>query len=263
MKSAASFRSHPIHPALVTFPFAFLVGALLFDVVGLMTDRATFWHTAGHLVLAGLATAVLAAVPGIIDYVYTVPPNSSAKKRATRHAASNAIALVLFAAAVSLRDVSQRPEGAVILLEILGVGALLYAGWQGGVLVTRNMISVDHRHAQAGKWSEITVEPQRGPVVVARRTELKPGQMRLIRFGDKRIVLAHTGQGYRAFADGCTHRGASLADGVLIGNLVQCLWHGSRFDCTTGQAVCGPAKRAVHAYPVTEDGNGIAVTIAD
>ena len=263
MKSTASFRSHPIHPALVPFPFAFLIGALLFDTIGLVTNRATFWHTAGHLVIAGLATAVLAAVPGIIDYVYTVPPNSSGKRRATRHAAANVIALVLFAVALALRSVTQKPDGAVMLLEVLGGAALIYAGWQGGILVTRNMISIDHRQAQAGKWSEVTVEAQNGPIVVAKRNDLKPGQMRLVRVGSRRIVLAHTDSGYAAFGDGCTHRGASLADGVLIGATVQCLWHGSRFDCLTGEAVCGPARKPVPTYKVTEDRNGIAVTVIE
>jgi nitrite reductase/ring-hydroxylating ferredoxin subunit/uncharacterized membrane protein len=261
MKSKASVRSHPIHPALVPFPFAFLTGALVFDTIGLLTDRATFWHTAGHLILGGIATGLLAAVPGAIDYVYTVPPNSSAQRRATRHAVANVLALVLFAVAVVLRSVTQKPDGATILLEVAGAGALLYAGWQGGILVTRNMVSVDHRYAQAGKWSEVTVEPKPGPIVVARRNDLKPGQMRLVRVGTRRIVLAHTGTGYAAFGDGCTHRGASLADGVLIGGIVQCLWHGSRFDCATGEAVCGPARKPVPTYKVSEDQNGIAITL--
>jgi nitrite reductase/ring-hydroxylating ferredoxin subunit len=87
--------------------------------------------------------------------------------------------------------------------------------------------------------------------------------MRLVRVGARRIVLAHTDNGYAAFADGCSHRGASLADGVLIGKTVQCLWHGSRFDCATGDAVCGPAKKGVQTYPVTEDSNGISITVVE
>ena len=34
MRSKASFRSHPIHPALVHFPLAFLIGAFGFDLAG-------------------------------------------------------------------------------------------------------------------------------------------------------------------------------------------------------------------------------------
>lgn len=34
MRSYASFQGHPLHPALIPFPFAFLTGALVFDAAG-------------------------------------------------------------------------------------------------------------------------------------------------------------------------------------------------------------------------------------
>ncbi len=84
MKSRAVALGHPIHPMLIPFPFAFLTGAVLFDAVGWLRDVPSWWTTGGHLSLAGIATALLAAIPGVIDYLYTVPPDSSAKTRATR-----------------------------------------------------------------------------------------------------------------------------------------------------------------------------------
>ena len=47
--------------------------------------------------------ALLAAVPGVIDYLYTVPPRSTGKRRATRHAIVNLSAIALFALAWWLR----------------------------------------------------------------------------------------------------------------------------------------------------------------
>lgn len=262
MKSKASFRSHPIHPSLIPFPFAFLLGSVVFDLLGWASGTAAFTRTASHLVVAGLVTAVLAAVPGVIDYVYSVPPRSSGKKRALKHAMANVSALVLFALSWGLRGPVRVPSAPAIALELLGAAALLYAGWQGGVLVTRNMISVDHRHAQAGKWNEATVEPgEDGRIVAAKKDELKEGQMKLLRVGDRRIVLARTDKGYAAFDDGCTHRGGSLADGVLIDGIVQCLWHGSRFECATGKVAGGPAKKAIGTYTVAEDKSGIVITL--
>ena len=261
MKSKASFRSHPIHPSLIPFPFAFLLGSVVFDLLGWASGTAAFTRTASHLVVAGLVTAVFAAVPGVIDYVYSVPPRSSGKKRALKHAMANVSALVLFALSWGLRGPVRVPSAPAIALELLGAAALLYAGWQGGVLVTRNMISVDHRHAQAGKWNEMTAEPGSGPIVAARKDELKEGQMKLVRVGDRRIVLARTDEGYAAFDDGCTHRGGSLADGVLIGGIVQCLWHGSRFECATGKVACGPAKKSVGTYRVSEEKGAVVISL--
>ncbi len=89
MISKASFKSHPIHPILVCFPLAFYIGTLLFDALAIIKDEVAFGFTGQYLHVAGIVSAVLAAIPGIIDYVYTVPPKSSGKKRAAQHGIAN------------------------------------------------------------------------------------------------------------------------------------------------------------------------------
>lgn len=257
VRSNAHFKAHPIHPSLIPFPFAFLLGALLFDVLGSLSASSSLHTTGAHLTLAGLFAGGAAAVPGLVDYLYTVPPRSSGKKRATRHAIGNALALLSFGAAWMLRSEDWSASGPTLLLEIAGAIALLYSGYLGGTLVTRNMISVDHRYADAGKWQEATLNARSGePVEIGHKDDLKPGQMKLLRINGKRIVLARTERGYVAFDDGCTHRGGSLAGGVLIGETVQCLWHGSQFDVATGKVSCGPAKTKVPTYEVEETKTG-------
>ena len=85
MRSKAHIKTHPLHPILVAFPIAFFIGALLFDVLSLILEKETFWLTGNYLAIAGIASALVAAIPGIVDYFYTVPPKSTAKKRATKH----------------------------------------------------------------------------------------------------------------------------------------------------------------------------------
>jgi hypothetical protein len=46
-----------------------------------------------------IGTALAAAVPGVIDYLFSVPPKSSARTRATDHMIANVSALALFSAA--------------------------------------------------------------------------------------------------------------------------------------------------------------------
>jgi nitrite reductase/ring-hydroxylating ferredoxin subunit/uncharacterized membrane protein len=257
VKSRAQFQGHPIHPALIPFPFAFLTGAVIFDVIGVTTGRASLWTTGAHLQVAGLLAGVLAAVPGLIDYIYTVPPESSGKKRATRHAIGNVTAIVLFAIAWFTRRETLEPGALTILVEAVGAGILMYSGYLGGTLVTRNLISVDHRYAEAGKWQEANVPtPHDAKIVIGHADDLKPGQMKLLRANGRRLVLARTHEGYTVFDDRCTHRGGSLAGGVLIGRTVQCLWHGSQFDGCTGKVACGPAKQAIRAYSVEESKDG-------
>jgi uncharacterized membrane protein/nitrite reductase/ring-hydroxylating ferredoxin subunit len=253
MRSAAHFRGHPIHPMLIPFPFAFLTGAFLFDIAGRATGHATWWLTGGYLAIAGIIAALLAAVPGFVDYLRTVPPKSSGKRRATAHMLLNLLAVALFIVATWLRSGSVGPEIPVLVLEGLAVAMLFIAGWQGGVLVSRNQISVDHRYARAGRWKEANVKGGSGQsVVVAVSNELEVDQMKLLRVGDRRLVLARTGEGYVAFDDRCTHRGGSLAGGVMIRGVVQCPWHGSQFDCRKGAVQAGPATEPIGTYPVSE-----------
>lgn len=255
MKSKAVLLGHPIHPMLIPFPIAFLTGALVFDAAGWFRDIPSWWTTGGHLSLAGIATAILAALPGLVDYFYTVPPDSSAKARATRHMLANLSAVALFAVAWWIRGgTATRPDAAVLTLETIGLGLLGAGGYMGGTLVTRNLIGVDHRYAQAGKWRDDTVHPQKNrAVVVAKQDDLKVDQMKLLRVGGKRIVLARTESGYVAFDDRCTHKGGSLAGGVMVCGTVQCLWHGSQFDVSTGKVKAGPAKKQIHVYRVDEE----------
>ena len=71
MKSKAHLASHPLHPILVSFPIAFFIGAFLFDLFGIITNRPPFSQVAYYLDIAGIAGALVAAVPGAIDYFMT------------------------------------------------------------------------------------------------------------------------------------------------------------------------------------------------
>ena len=258
MRSRASYKGHPIHPALIPFPFAFLTGALLFDVAGVLADRPAWWTTGGHLAAAGVVAALVAAVPGLIDYHYTVPPRSTGKRRATRHMLVNLSAVSLVAIAWLLRRggaaaAAEAPGPAVLALELTALGLLVAGGWMGGVLVNRNQIGVDHRYAGAGKWREATLDARAGvPVTVARADELAVNQLKLLRVGDRRIVLGRTEDGWVAFDDRCPHRGGSLADGAMICGTVQCPWHGSQFDVRSGAVAAGPAEEGIRTYSVEE-----------
>jgi nitrite reductase/ring-hydroxylating ferredoxin subunit/uncharacterized membrane protein len=263
MKSKAILLGHPVHPMLIPFPVAFLTGAFIFDAAGLVADRQSWWTTGNHLAILGILTALLAAVPAFIDYLYTVPPESSGKRRATRHMLVNLTAVALFAGAWILRpDSSLAPAYVTVGLEGLGLALLLSGAYLGGTLVTRNLISVDHRYANAGKWRDETIdESNRSPIIVAKRDELKVDQMKLLRIGNRRIVLARTERKYVAFDDRCTHRGGSLAGGVMICGTVQCLWHGSQFDVYTGKVGAGPAKDPIGTYEVREEGNVVKLVL--
>jgi nitrite reductase/ring-hydroxylating ferredoxin subunit/uncharacterized membrane protein len=265
MRSKASFRGHPIHPALIPFPFAFLYGGFGFDLLGHLSGKSAWWTTGGYLVLLGILTALLAAVPGFVDYFKTVPPESSGKQRATRHMLVNLSAVILFSIAWTIRGRADAfPGDLILVLEGVGLVLLTAGGWMGGVLVNRNQIGVDHRYARAGKWNEQTIRSpaNQASVSVASSDELEVDQMKLLHVNGERVVLARTEQGYVAFHDRCTHKGGSLAGGVMMCGVVQCPWHGSQFDCRTGAVEAGPAEQPIATYLVREQNGQVMLTFS-
>src|SRR5690606_25836778 len=104
-----------------------------------------------------IISALLAAIPGSIDYFFTVPPKSSAKKRGAKHGLLNVGIVVIFIIALIIRNITDNFMQ-VVALEGLGSILLFFSGWMGGTLVYRNQIGVDPRYAGAGKWKEEYIE---------------------------------------------------------------------------------------------------------
>jgi uncharacterized membrane protein/nitrite reductase/ring-hydroxylating ferredoxin subunit len=263
MRSKASFKSHPIHPMLVGFPITFVVAAPLFDLVGIMGDWPAVWTFGAYSSVLAVVTGLAASVPGFIDYLYVVPPDSSGKRRATYHLIVNVTALVLVAISWLFRDWnSLRPDALAIVLQFAALALMSVGGWLGGTLVYRNQIGVDHRYADAGKWREVAIDGHLGEsVAIEGAQELKNDQMMLIHAAGRRIVLARTAEGYAAFDDRCTHRGASLADGVLACGTVSCPWHGSQFDVHDGSLKAGPAEKPIGTYRIEESDGAVRIVM--
>ena len=253
MRSKVHFKSHPLHPILVSFPLAFFTGTLLFHLAGWLLDKPALLSTSYYLNIAGVGFAVLAAIPGLIDFLFTLPPKSSGKKRAATHGITNVTMLLIFTVAFFYRRNADANQYIIVAMEFAGVGLMSFAGWLGGTLVYRNQIGVDHRYANAGKWNEAYYDEDSGRIEVARKEELKINAMKLLHIKNKRIVLGRTETKYVAFEDSCPHRGGSLADGALACGTVQCPWHGSQYDVSNGELKAGPARKGIRTYEVKEE----------
>jgi nitrite reductase/ring-hydroxylating ferredoxin subunit/uncharacterized membrane protein len=268
MKSRAEFRSHPIHPMLVSLPIGLWTGSLAYDLLCGTSDddadRDRLRQSADDMLLAGLVGALMAAVPGIIDYVAVVPPESSAKKRGLTHGLLNVSLTALYGVNWLLRSRSPNRWGRRLRLplSVLGFGGLMYSGWLGGTLVYRNQIGIDHRGPNATKWLESgPISGAAGePVEVATIDEFeKPGQMKLVHLNGHRIVVARDGEQIVAFSDRCTHRGGPLSDGVLACGVITCPWHGSQFRMETGEVVSGPAEERIQVFPVQVEEDSVRI----
>ncbi len=96
MYSKARVAGHPIHPMLVAFPLAFYTTTVVTLLVYIGTREAFWYRFAMVASLAGIATAVIAAIPGAID-LRSLPRRSRARKAGLQHAGFNLLATGLFA----------------------------------------------------------------------------------------------------------------------------------------------------------------------
>src|SRR6186997_3076747 len=67
--------------------------------------------------------------------------------------------------------------------------------------------------------------------------EVGHGEIVPLDVAGRRMLLARVDDVYRVFARECPHEWVDLAEGVLDGEIVQCMEHGYEFDLLTGKCV--------------------------
>lgn len=140
--STVAIVGHPLHPLIVTFPIAFLVSVAATDVVYWLT-KELFWAQASFwLLIGGLATGLLAAASGLMDFLRI----ERVRKRSAgwAHMALNVAAIVLSTFNLILRWGNY--AGAVVptglIISILVATLLGLSGWYGAELVYRHKVAV-------------------------------------------------------------------------------------------------------------------------
>ncbi len=68
------------------------------------------------------------------------------------------------------------------------------------------------------------------------------GTIKIVKLWNMEVALANIDGRFFAMPNKCTHQGGPVGRGKLIGSVVQCPWHGSKFDFKTGAVVQGPAE---------------------
>ena len=140
MKSKANIGGHPIHPMLIPFPLALWATSFAVDVLFYFLRHPTLLVIAKFMIAAGCLGAILAAIPGIIDWLAI--KNGDVKRVANWHARLNVIALIVFAISLFLRVNSYshfvgHRLTIPFLLSLLGVILIAISGWLGGELAFR------------------------------------------------------------------------------------------------------------------------------
>jgi uncharacterized membrane protein len=147
MYSKAKIAGHPIHPMLVAFPIAFYVASCAAYII-YSAGSDPFWFQVGYIAnAAGVITALLAAVPGFIDWAFGIPGGTAAKSTGFIHMALNVIVVVLFAVCGWLNAnqygvPAPHPRG-ILVLPIVGVVLTIISGFLGWKLIATHHVGVD------------------------------------------------------------------------------------------------------------------------
>jgi 3-phenylpropionate/trans-cinnamate dioxygenase ferredoxin component len=87
----------------------------------------------------------------------------------------------------------------------------------------------------------------------------------VIRFdhGGKTYAIYRTDDERYFATDGlCTHEKVHLADGLVMGKIIECPKHNGRFDYTTGVAKGAPVCVNLVTYPVKVEGGRVQLKVA-
>jgi nitrite reductase/ring-hydroxylating ferredoxin subunit len=96
-------------------------------------------------------------------------------------------------------------------------------------------------------------------VFLAKTSDVPEGKIKQIKVeGKDDIALANVSGNYYAMRGLCNHQEGPLGEGELVGNVVTCPWHGSKWDVITGKLVEFPLELDPEpTYPVTVEGDSI------
>ncbi|TSN39313.1 Apoptosis-inducing factor 3 [Bagarius yarrelli] len=96
--------------------------------------------------------------------------------------------------------------------------------------------------------------------VVCLDSELQDGQMKEVEVDHQKILLVRNEGQFSAVGALCTHYGAPLIKGSLMGNRVRCPWHGACFNTTTGDIEEFPGLDSLPIYKVKVENGKVYVT---
>ena len=159
MESKAKALGHPLHPIMIVFPLGLLATSVLFDVVYLVTDAREFAIVAFWTTVGGLLGGLLAAVPGVIDWL-AIPTGTRVRRVGAVHGLGNVGVLALFALSWLLRRDEPNYVPSTLALLVAGAGFVLagVTGWLGGEMVDRLGVGVDD-HANLNAPNSLTKRP--------------------------------------------------------------------------------------------------------
>jgi nitrite reductase/ring-hydroxylating ferredoxin subunit len=98
-------------------------------------------------------------------------------------------------------------------------------------------------------------------VRVCAQVDVAPETVKAFEVGDRRLAVYNIEGKFYATDDECTHASASLADGMLEGDVIECSMHFGAFNVRTGAVEAPPCSVALRTYKVVLEGEDVFVDL--
>ncbi len=243
---SGTWLGHALHPLLTDIVIGSFLSATILDVLGGDDDG----RAAERLIAVGIASYPPTALTGVSDWSDSEIADPAVRRVGLVHAVTNSTALSLYASSLIARKKGLR--GRAKLLSIAGASALGAAGYLGAHLTFAKGVGPNQTAFDPGPddWTE-----------AAAASDLADGDLKAVFVEETPVLLVRHRHGVHALHDRCSHRGCSLAEGDLDGDVIECPCHGSRFSLTDGSVERGPATVGQPVYEVRESGGKIEVKL--
>lgn len=142
MRTPATIEKHPLHPLLVALPIGLFIFSLISDIIFFAGWGPQDWAKVAFYTLGGgIVTAIIAAIPGFIDW-YSLE-DKTLQNKATTHMITMLISLAIFIADFFVRYTTSLENTIGLVLSIIGVLGISFGGWIGAEMVHRFGVGVE------------------------------------------------------------------------------------------------------------------------
>ena len=241
---------HPLHPVLTDIPIGAWTLAIVLDLIGLLFQLPQLGLASSIAVVVGVVGALGAAAAGLMDWLDVDPPE---KAIGAFHATFNTSATVLFLASFLIRWGQHWQAGwGAFAVALVGYLLVMGGGYLGGIMVFHMGVMINRNAYRSGP-NDFKPASAAG--------DLAEGQLKRLLVEEQPVLLAKLDGKIYALGAVCSHYGAPLNEGTVVGRTIECPWHFSRFSLEDGRVVQGPACAALPAYDCRIVNNQVQIKI--
>jgi nitrite reductase/ring-hydroxylating ferredoxin subunit len=99
-------------------------------------------------------------------------------------------------------------------------------------------------------------------VRICAKSDVAPDSVKAFAVGANTLAVYNIGGVIYVTDDECTHAAASLADGMLEGDVIECCMHMGSFHVPTGNVVAPPCEVPLRTYQVILKGEDVFVDLS-